>query len=104
MHASRVDLGPVLVQLGYLPPPATNVFVPTPNHSHVVLSQDVNLTPIWWEVIPVLVLDQSDWPTADGSSGITSAEKMQAAENAGRAVQAPSNFYLFFGSQEMHHH
>ncbi|HYB77008.1 MAG TPA: hypothetical protein VEE85_02315 [Candidatus Bathyarchaeia archaeon] len=104
MHASRLDLGPVLVQLGYLPPPATNVFVPTPNHSHIVLPFDVNLTPIWWQVIPVLVLDQSDWPTADGSSGITSTEKMQAAENAGRAVQAPSNFYLFFGSQTTHHH
>jgi len=101
MHASRLDLGPVLVQLGDLPPPATNVFVPTPNHSHIVLPFDA---PVWWQVIPVLVLDQSDWPSADASSGITSTEKMQAAESAGRAVQAPSNFYLFFGSQQIHHH
>lgn len=35
MHASRLDLGPVLVALGYVQPPVTNIFVPTPNHSHV---------------------------------------------------------------------
>jgi len=36
----------------------------------------VNATPIWWEVRPVLILDQSDWPAADGSSGITSSMAM----------------------------
>lgn len=104
MHASRVDLGPVLVQLGYLQPPATNVFVPTPNHSHIVIAQDLNTQPIWWQVIPVLVLDQNDWPNAQGTVGITSYQKMQAAEKAGSAVQAPSNFYLFFGSHQDHNH
>ena len=104
MHASRLDLGPVLVKLGFLPPPVSNVFVPTPNHSHIVLAQDVNLSPIWWQVIPVLVLDQSDWPNAEGTTGLTSVAKMQAAESAGRAIQAPSNFYLFFGSQMTHSH
>jgi len=99
MHASRLDVGPVLVQLGFLPPPASNFFVPTPNHSHIVVSGDINTAAIWWEVIPVLVLNASDWPAADGSSGITSFNKMIAAEQAGAAVQAPSNFYLFFGSQ-----
>ncbi|HEV3276518.1 MAG TPA: hypothetical protein VG860_06845 [Terriglobia bacterium] len=98
MHASRLDLGPVLVQLGFLPPPPANTFVPTPNHSHVVLSMDTNLPPIWWQVIPVLVLDESDWPSRDGSSGITSFEAIQAAEQAGTALQAPSNFFLFFSS------
>ncbi len=104
MHASRLDLGPVLVQLGYLPPPVANVFVPTPNHSHIVLARDKNINPIWWQVIPVLVLNQSDWPNSDGTSGITSVAKMQAAESAGRAVQAPSNFYLFFASHTLHQH
>jgi|SRR5579862_2351339 len=103
MHASRIDLGPVLVKLGFLPPPVSNVFVPTPNHSHIVLAQDINLTPIWWQVIPVLVLDQSDWPNAEGTTGITSVAKMQTAESAGRAIQSPSNFYLFFGSQAHSH-
>lgn len=104
MHASRLDLGPVLVKLGYLPPPATNVFLPTPNHSHIVLAVDRTIAPIWWQVIPVLVLDQNDWPNADGTTGITSFSKIQIAEEAGRAVQAPSNFYLFFGSKQVHQH
>jgi hypothetical protein len=104
MHTSRVDLGPVLVKLGFLPPPATNVFVPSPNHSHIVLEQDINIQPIWWQVIPVLVLDSADWPDANGDRGITSDAKIVAAEKAGRAVQAPSNFYLFFGSHAVHHH
>jgi hypothetical protein len=98
MHASRLDLGPVLVALGYLQPPVSNVFVPTPNHSHVLINADINFKPIWWQVIPVLVLDQSDWPTADGKSGITSLASIKAALAAGTAVEAPSNFFLFFSS------
>jgi hypothetical protein len=109
MHASRLDLGPALVALGYLQPPLTNVFVPTPNHSHVLINADINLKPIWWQVIPVLVLNQSDWPAQDGSSGITSLSAIQAALKAGTAVEAPSNFFLFFSSyvnshEKAHHH
>jgi hypothetical protein len=55
------------------------------------------------QVIPVLVLNASDWPSADGSSGITSVAKMHAAENSGEALQAPSNFYLFFSSHPAQH-
>jgi hypothetical protein len=106
MHASRLDLGPVLVALGYVQPPVANIFVPTPNHSHVVINADVNVKPIWWQVIPVLVLNQSDWPTQDGSSGLTSLSAIQAALKAGTAVEAPSNFFLFFSSyaQSGHNH
>ena len=46
-------------------------------------------------------MQQSDWPPQDGSSGITSVAKLQAAETAGRAIEAPSNFFLFFGSKPM---
>ncbi len=109
MHASRLDLGPVLVALGYVQPPVTNIFVPTPNHSHVLINADINLKPIWWQVIPVLVLNQSDWPAQDGSSGLTSLAAIQAALKAGTAVEAPSNFFLFFSSyvnahDRTHHH
>src|ERR1700691_161368 len=99
MHASRLDLAPVLAQLGYIPyPPTANVFLPTPNHSHVVINPDINIKAIWWQVIPVLVTSQSDWPTQDGSSGITSVQALLAAKNAGTAIFAPSNFFLFFSS------
>jgi hypothetical protein len=99
MHTSRVDLGLLLVQLGFLQPPAANFFAPTPNHSHIIKDEDVNIAAIWWEVVPVLVMNASDWPLADGSTGITSFAKLQQAEASGAAVQAPSNFFLFFSSK-----
>jgi hypothetical protein len=99
MHASRLDLAPVLSQLGYIQgPPTANIFVPTPNHSHVVNNDAVSKPAIWWQVIPVLVLSQNDWPAKDGSTGITSTAEIQAAIKAGTAVEAPSNFFLFFSS------
>jgi len=99
MHASSVDLSQTLIALGKIPGPATApIFVPTPNHNHVVDNSRVNALPIWWEVRPVLILQQSDWPAADGSSGITSAHAMDDAEKAGRAIEVGSNFFLFFSS------
>jgi hypothetical protein len=75
------------------------IFVPTPNHDHVVDNSRVNAGAIWWEVRPVLVMQQSDWPAADGSSGITSSKIMDDVEAAGRAIEVGSNFFLFFSSQ-----
>ena len=49
-------------------------------------------------MLPVLVLDKKDWPPQDGSGGITSVKALDKAEKAGRAVEAPSNFFLYFGS------
>lgn len=99
MHASRVDLAPVLAALGFIPKPATmNVFVPTPNHSHVLDDEDIVKPAEWWQVLPVLVLNKNDWPSRDGSKGITSAQALDAAEKAKRAIEAPSNFFLFFSS------
>jgi hypothetical protein len=104
MHASTVDLSLTLVALGKVKgPPSMPVFVPTPNHSHVVDNSRVNTGAIWWEVRPVLVMNQSDWPTADGNSGITSSKTMDDVEAAGRAVEVGSNFFLFFSSQEAAH-
>lgn len=99
IHASSVDLSKTLVALGKVPgPPKAPVFVPTPNHSHVIDNSRVNAGQIWWEVRPVLVLDRADWPAADGSSGITSSMQMDDAEAAGRAIEVGSNFFLFFSS------
>lgn len=104
MHASRVDLAPVLAALGYIAsPPSSNVFVPTPNHSHVLDDEDINLGAEWWQVIPVLVLDKNDWPPQDGSIGITSVAALNASIQAGHSVKAPSNFFLFFGSRQLKH-
>jgi hypothetical protein len=99
MHASRLDLAPVLSELNIIPgPPTANIFVPAPNHSHVVIRPDINIGAIWWQVIPILVLKRSDWPNKDASSGLTSYQDILVAIKDGRAVQAPSNFFLFFSS------
>jgi len=100
MHASTVDLSKTLIALGKVKgPPKMPIFVPTPYHSHVVDNSRVNAGAIWWEVRPVLVMNQSDWPAADGSSGITSSKVMDDVENAKRAVEVGSNFFLFFSSK-----
>jgi len=100
MHASSVDLSVLLAGMDSVPNPPTHpLFVPTPNHSHVVDDDFVNTGAIWWEVRPVLIMHREDWPAPDGSSGITSVEAMDAAEAAGRAVEVGSNFFLFFSSE-----
>jgi hypothetical protein len=100
MHASSVALSQTLVALGKMAgPPSAPIFVPTPNHSHVVDNSRVNTGAIWWEVRPVLILHQSDWPSADGSSGSTSSKAMDEAEAANRAIAVGSNFFLFFSSK-----
>jgi hypothetical protein len=110
MHASRVDLARTLAALGLIDdPPTSNVFVPAPNHSHVLEDGDINENAEWWQVLPILVMDKRDWPPKDGSSGITSDKALDEAEQAGRAIEAPSNFFLFFSSKVKkdgapHHH
>ncbi|HEV2538482.1 MAG TPA: hypothetical protein VGU03_02135 [Frateuria sp.] len=101
MHASSIDLGKVLVALGKLPPSTRNVFLPTPNHSHVVNGDAIRTRAIWWQVIPVLVTDPNCWPSASGSMGITSTRKLHDAERRGNAIEVPSNFFLFFKSEPM---
>lgn len=103
MHASTVDLSVTLHALGKTGPPTAPVFVPTPNHDHVIDDGFVNVHEIWWEVRPVLIMDASDWPAADGSSGITSSKAMDDAEAAGRAIEVGSNFFLFFSSHLANH-
>jgi hypothetical protein len=102
MHTQRIDLAPVLYALGLTGPPTANIFLPTPNHSHLIIGQDINIAPIWWQVIPVLVLDQADWPNQSGTTGITSVGALKTAEAAGEAVQVNSNFFLFFSSYVDH--
>jgi hypothetical protein len=101
MHASSLDLSTTLVALKKIPgPPTAPIFAPDPNHSHLVNDDQVNTGAIWWEVRPVLVLHQSDWPSADAKTGITSKKALTEAEAAGRAIEVGSNFFLFFSSKE----
>lgn len=102
MHASQVDLGPVLAALGKVPP-RTTVMVPTPNHSHIIDSPESE--PVWWQVVTVLVTDPKAWPNEEGTSGITSLAALRAAQAKHQALgDVPSNFFLFFGSHSAMHH
>jgi hypothetical protein len=100
-HASSLDLAPALAALGKIPAATNNIFLPTPNHSHIIDNNRINTNKaIWWEVRPVLIFNQSDWPAADASSGITSVKAMDDAEkDTTRAIEVPSNFFLFFSSK-----
>ncbi len=99
MHAPQVDLGPVLAALKKVPP-KTEVYVPLPNHDHLLPNNTINQSPEWWVVDVVLVESPKVWPSANGKTGITSVAKLMAAQKAGTASAAvPSNFYLFFSSR-----
>ncbi|MBF6559078.1 MAG: hypothetical protein IVW56_02220 [Candidatus Binataceae bacterium] len=102
MHASRLDLWPVLSALGKVSGTPTNIYLPTPNHSHVINVDEFQPTPVWWQVVTVLVYNQSDWPSADGKSGISTLSALRKAQGTGDAsADIPSNFFLFFGSHPM---
>jgi hypothetical protein len=101
MHPTTLDLGPVLGQLGAVPA-GTAVQVPTPNHSHII--DGANFGAIWWQIIVVLVTDQTIWPDVNGTRGLTSLEALRAAQANGQASgDIPSNFFLFFDSRKFAH-
>jgi hypothetical protein len=100
MHGDTVDMSLVLAALGKAPsPPTGNIFVPLPNHSHLITRDLGQKAAQWWQILPVLIENPSDWPNADGSSGITTIQALQTAINDKDAIEVPSNFFLFFGSQ-----
>ena len=105
MHTSKVDLGPVLNQLGLVPKNGgrlPKVVVPTPNHDHII--DGTNFGKIWWQVRVVLVNKESDWPDVNGTKGLTSVADLRKAQAAGDAsADIPTNFFLFFDSRQFPH-
>jgi hypothetical protein len=100
MHGDKIDLFPLLAALGKVPAtPKQNIFVPLPDHDHLVKRSAINTPPEWWQIITVLVTEPSYWPTVNGASGITSFAKLKQAESDGVAIQTPTNYFLFFSSK-----
>ncbi len=98
MHPTALDLGPVLGALGAVPA-GTPVVVPTPNHDHVI--DGANFGSIWWQIITVLVLDESVWPNVEGTTGINSVRDIRTAQANGQALgDVPTNFFLHFDSRQ----
>jgi hypothetical protein len=99
MHGDKIDLFPVLAKLGKVPAmPKQNIFVPLPDHDHLVDDENIKTGEEWWQVITVLVTEPSYWPNREGTSGITSVAKLRQAERDGVAIETPTNFFLFFNS------
>lgn len=99
MHPLETDLGPLLTALGLLPKD-TNLYVPLPNHDHLLSNKTIDQSQEWWQVIVVLVEDPKAWPNAAGTTGITSVAKLRAAQVKKQASgDIPTNFFLFFSSK-----
>ena len=95
MHPLQTDLGPLLTELGKLPP-KTNLYVPLVNHDHLLTDNTINQGSEWWQVIIVLVEDPTAWPNAKGTTGITSITKLRAAQKNKKASgDVATNFFLF---------
>ncbi len=80
--------------------------IPLVNHSHLIRGK--NFGSVWWQILAVLVTDESIWPdkdgncTAGGSACLTSLEALRAAQAAGQASgDVPTNLFLFFDSRQL---
>ena len=101
MHPLHIDLGPVLTALGK-EPPKTKVYTPLVDHDHLLPDATIDQGQEWWQVIVVLVEDPKAWPNAQGTTGITSVQKLHAAQkNKQASADVPTNFFLFFSSKTM---
>ncbi len=70
--------------------------VPLPGHDHLV-GTVAGHRDVWWNVVVVLVLNSTVWPSLDGSSGITSVNGLLVAQELGAASEGlPTNIYLNF--------
>ena len=104
MHPTQIDYAQLLSEVRPdLFAGLKNLNLPLVNHSHII--EGANFNPVWWHLKVVLVTDQSVWPDVNGTTGLRSVEDIAAAQAAGKALPTiNSNFFLFFGSRELHNH
>ncbi|ALL79600.1 hypothetical protein AD006_30840 (plasmid) [Pseudonocardia sp. EC080610-09] len=89
-----------------VPTVGPGVVVPLPSHSHIAETTEDGQ--VWWQVIVVLVREQSVWPDRDGncSAGrekcLTSIDALRSAQAGGETVAGrdiPTNLWLFFANE-----
>jgi hypothetical protein len=104
MHPTQIDYAQLLSEVRPdLFAGLKNLDLPLVNHSHII--RGANFNPVWWHLKVVLVTDQNAWPDVNGTKGIRSVDDITAAQAKGQALATiNSNFFLFFGSRELHHH
>ncbi|MGH2719847.1 MAG: hypothetical protein ACRDJU_14905, partial [Actinomycetota bacterium] len=88
-HPPTIDLSRIAGALPGNPSPASIANVPIPAHNHVVGTRDNGL-PEWWPVVVVATTDPATFNTLTSTSAIT------AAVGASKAVEVPTNVFLFF--------
>jgi len=99
-YGIQMNCAPASIAVCWDHPATINVpglgIVPLPGHDHLVGTL-AGGRDIWWNVVVVLVLNQSAWPALDGSSGIASTADLAAAQTAGTAsADQPTNVFLNF--------
>ncbi|TCK26814.1 hypothetical protein [Pseudonocardia endophytica] len=90
-----------------LPTVDPGAVIPLPSHSHIVETTD-DPDQQWWQVVVVLVKDQSVWPDKDGNCAagrdrcLTSIDSLRAAQAEGETTTGqdiPTNIWLFFANE-----
>ena len=88
-HPPTIDLSAIAGALPGSPSPSSLYNVNIPAHDHVVGTRNNGL-PEWWNVKVVATTDPATFATLTSVSAIT------AALSASKAVEVPTNAYLFF--------
>jgi hypothetical protein len=102
MHTTELDLGPFLGakkhSLGQ------DKLLRSGPESQPSRGRNDETIGVWSGGISVLVTDESVWPNADGTVGITSLAALRLAQSHGKASpDTPTNFFLFFTSSPRNH-
>jgi hypothetical protein len=104
-YGIRLQCAPATISVCFDHPATINVsglgIVPLPGHDHLI-GDVAGHRDIWWNVVVVLVLNQSYFPNLSGTHGITSVSALTAAQAAGAASSGiPTNVFLQFWVGEL---
>lgn len=89
-HPATVDLSALAATLGAPASSLTNAMLP--GHDHIVTTRNDD-QPEWWPVVVLGVTDQASWTALNTAKSYAEA---QALETAKKAVEVPTNVFLWF--------
>jgi hypothetical protein len=99
-YGVKLQCAPATIAVCYDHPATIGVpglgVVPLPGHDHLINTAAGHFDE-WWNVIVVLVLNPTVFPTLNGAHGITSVQDLRLAQYHGTASHdIPTNFFLDF--------
>lgn len=89
-HPATVDLSALASVLKAPAAALDNAMLP--GHDHIVTTRNED-KPEWWPVVVLGVTDQASWTTLNTQKSYAAA---QSLEKAGKAVEVPTNVFLWF--------